>query len=180
MKHLLTICLCMAFLNPVPLQAKQDLVLIYGKGLPYVYIMKQEEAQRMEVYVIPADLYLLNTPISNLSKDALTSQIQDYLGFSCTKYASISLDAIDKDFPVDQNHYNLSTMKGTTSYFEKVKDNMEISDILHYQRYIESNLSLKDYKDYYQLFREKLVIHYHYLPVITTDNFSIPLSNFTK
>lgn len=179
MKRIILICmsisLCM--MSVVHAEAKSvKKILITSSDLPYLYMIEPLAQQELNVLVLPADLYVSNVSFQELSSDALLSQIKDYLHLECTNIVLVDLDTMDEDFHTDKNSFDLHTMKGLTSYFEQVKKEIGISDILNYQRYIDSDLSLSDYYDFYQMFQKKVTIHYTYLPYFTIDTISIPLS----
>lgn len=180
MKRMMLICmsisLCM--MNVVHAEQKSmKKILVTSSDLPYLYIIEPLAQQEMNVLVVPADLYVSNVSFQELSDDALLSQIKDYLHLEYTNTVHVDLDTLDEDFHTDKNSFDLHTMKGLTSYFEHVKKEIKISDILHYQRYINSDLSLSDYYDFYQMFQTKVTIHYMYLPYFSIDEISIPLSS---
>lgn len=179
MKRIMLICMSISLCTVTMVHAKSQStkkILITSSDLPYLYILEPLGEQELHVYVLPANLYLFNVSFQNLSSDAMNSQLKDYLHLECTNTIHMDLDTMDEDFHTDKNSFDLHTMKGLTSYFEQVKKEIGINDILNYQRYIDSDLSLSDYYDFYQMFQKKVTIHYTYLPYFTIDTISIPLS----
>ena len=102
--------------------------------------------------------------------------IEETFHLSTSKYVSIDMNAIDQDFHIKKKDYNLSTMDGITAYFMDAKKEITISDILNYQRYIDSDLSFSDDYEFYKMFSHKVTIDYIYLPYMQVDGISIPLT----
>lgn len=178
MKRSILLCICFFLMMSTSLYAQEtlhDLILIHSKELPYLYLVQTRKDQSLDVYVIPSDVYVSNVPLKELSTQSLHSQLKDHFKLNVENDVDVSLDTIDQDFGLDHETYDLTTMKGMTDYFVAVKNKLSMSDILHYQRYIDSDLSLSEYYDFYQMFSKKVIIHYHYLPVIQSTDFSIPL-----
>lgn len=169
------LCSFMLFLTPVRAQTKKDLIYITSKDLPYVYLMEKTNKDHLNVFILPANLYL-NTQLKKADITSARQMISQNLHLDSSKYVVIDMDAIDQDFHVKKKNYDLSTMDGITAYFMDAKKAISISDILNYQRYIDTNLSFSDDYEFYKMFSHKVTIDYIYLPYMQIDDMCIPLT----
>ena len=173
--YITTLCCLMLFLTPIQARTKKDLIYITSKDLPYIYLIEKASKEHLNVFIIPSNLYL-NTSLKQTDITTTRKYIKQYFHLDSSKYVSIDMDAIDQDFHIKKKNYDLSTMDGITSYFMDAKKEITISDILNYQRYIDSDLSFSDDYEFYKMFSHKITIDYIYLPYMQIDDISIPLS----
>lgn len=172
---MIILCCLMLFLTPVHARMKKDLIYITSKDLPYIYLIEKANSNHLNVFILPSNLYL-NTSLKQSDVASARKLIEETFHLSTSKYVSIDMDAIDQDFHIKKKDYNLSTMDGITAYFMDAKKEITISDILNYQRYIDSDLSFSDDYEFYKMFSHKVTIDYIYLPYMQVDGISIPLT----
>lgn len=180
-KTMMLLLCCFLLAVPTPVHAAAAHILIRSKQVPYLFLIDVAGDQKLNVYILPEDLYLPNdhATMLNIKKETtndILSRIEDSYQIPIDSYLEIDLDRIDEDFSVDQKDYDLSCMDGITAYFVDVKENLEVQDILHYQRYITSNLNLNDYYSFYRMFQQSVKIEYFYAPFFDADGRKYPLA----
>lgn len=179
-KHYMLWLTLLLLWTPLPIHASTQRILIRSKDMPLMFLIDVTSDSSLHVTSIPSDMYLANdsgTLLSVQKENIATSlqRMEQAYDISISSYVEVDISQIDEDFHLDHSKYDLSFMDGITSYFEQVKNELDISDILHYQRYISSDLNLNDYYTYYRMFQDKVVITYDYASYFTIQQKHYPM-----
>lgn len=177
MKKICMICLCclMLFTTPLYAHTNKDFIYITSQDLPYIYLIEKVNDHHLNVMILPSNLYL-DHMLKQADIHEARAMIEQSFHLSSNHYVSIDMNAIDQDFGVKKKNYDLTSMDGITAYFMDAKKEIGLSDILNYQRYIDTDLSFSDDYEFYKMFSHKVTIDYIYLPYMKTDDFTIPLT----
>lgn len=184
------IVLCFTICNILPIQAKENKnILLVSDDLPYLIYVEVISEKKMRVNFIPLDIHIPITcasdyvaPLSSLKLQQNVScakdTVEQFFDVSIGKSVYLDVLAIANDTGVPYKASSFKTIGGITDFFAKVAKNMNISMILNYQNYITSDMSIKDYYDYYHMFKgKKIKIDYGYVNAMDTRAITIPLDN---
>lgn len=187
-KILLVLLLFLVSMAPIQAKTKKG-IMIFSKQLPYVIYAQVKDEQHMNVHFIPNEMRLPMVceldevvPIqhSNVYKkrDCVQTSIERFFDIEADNYVYIHLDTIADTLDLPYKNKDFTKIGTITDYFAEVVKKLKPSMILHYGDYIESDLGVSDYYDYYKMFKGKKVsIDYSFVNLVYSENEAIPLDN---
>lgn len=188
-KKNLLFCLLLLFLPPSSVKADTtQSILIASKQLPYLMYVKVQDEKHMQVNFIPRDM-ILPTPCQNkavpLKKiDLKTSfpcvqqSVENFFNIKSKHYVYVHLNRIANDLNLPYDDIDFRKLSNLTDYFSSVVDHLHLSTILNYARYIDSDMSLSDYYDFYHMFKGKKVkISYYYVNQLFYGKYTLPMDH---
>lgn len=175
-----------------PTQATQTKnILITSKQLPYILYIQILDTTHMHVHFISRDMRIPCTCRTHstalkqldLTKDASCVQksVETFFHIKITNHVYLHLNRIAKDLHVPYTHTNFENLQDTCDYFAKILAHSTFSTILHYKNYIQSDFHIKDYYDFYHMFKNKKVnITYYYVNQLVMDTYTLPMDHTFK
>lgn len=186
-KKIILVCLLMV-VSMTPVQAKvEHTITIVSKQLPYIIYVQVVDEKHMKVRFIPSELRLPTpcksdsiTPLQSLDVykdiDCVKETIKNTFHVTSENFVFIYLDNIANKLDLPYKDLDFKKISTMTDYFSRILKKLNVSMILNYSDYIESDLGIKDYYDYYTMFKGKRVsIDYSYVNLIYIGKQAIPL-----
>ena len=187
-KSMLCIILtAMVLLQPLSIKANEPrTILIASKQLPYLLHVLVKDDQHMQVRFISRDMILPTTcsakpqPLKKIDLktdfSCAKQSVEKFFHFKSQNYVYIHLNRIAKDIKLPYDSLDFQKLSNLTDYFSSVVDRLDITMLLNYQRYIESDMHLSDYYDFYHMFKGKKVeISYYYVNQLYSGRYTLPM-----
>ena len=156
----ITLILFLFLFTTLPLKAKVNKsILIASKQLPYIMQVEVQDEKHMRVNFISRELAIPNacvlhevTPLKKIDLktdfSCMKENVETFFNIQSDRYVYIHLNRIAKDLDLPYTTIDFHKLSNITDYFSNVIKEMDLSTILHYKTYIESDLDLGDYYDY--------------------------------
>lgn len=177
------------FTTLIPMKADvEKSIIIASKQLPYIMYVQVIDEKNMRVNFISRDLILPAscrtepTPLKKIDLknefDCAQQSVENFFDVKSANYVYVHLNRIADDLDLPCKNIDFSKLGNMTDYFGSIVDHMKITTILKYKNYIESDLSLSDYYDYYHMFKGKKVkISYYYVNQMVAGSYTLPMDH---
>lgn len=177
MKKLMICCLFLLSCTSVNARTPQS-ILVYGKAMQQLFILTIVNDTQVEIKTIPTDLYVpitcakqaphaLTSLTQGDNQDCLIASLNASFALTIQDYIQIDIDAVNTNFAIDKNAYDMKTFASLQAYFDEIALSLGINDLFHYQDYINTNLNLKDLYDFYAVYtNDELELKYQFLSYV--------------
>ena len=155
--------------------------LIYG-DMPNYILIEQMEDDQLRVLSLPSTLILqaactsksvaINTLASPTTLSCLKETIETSFAKTIDHTIYLNTEMIDQDFPQHLKGADLINMDCMISYFNSLRNQLDISILWNYQSYIQTDLSLWELKDLFPIFTaQQPSIQYRYLHLLGSEQY---------
>ncbi|MGX8834819.1 hypothetical protein ACWG0P_11490 [Amedibacillus sp. YH-ame6] len=186
----LGICIALLVNTMLPIKAKvNNTLIIASKQLPYIMYVEVSDEKHMKVQFISRDVAIPTTcklqeaiPLKKIDLKTdfacVQQSVESFYNLHANRYVYVHLNRIAEDLNLPYKGIDFKKLNNITNYFENVVKHLKLSTILKYGDYIESDLGLTDYYDYYDMFKGKKVeISYTFTNQVYVGSFALPLDN---
>lgn len=174
-----------------PIQAKEsdaDNIILMSEHIPYIIYAKITSDTAISIHFIPTNIVMplscanaIAAPLSSLPmKDkpsCIKTSIENFFDIPIDNTIYLHMDAISKDTGISMDTYDFNNISDLTAFFEKVADNVDLSMILRYRSYIDSDLGISSFYKYYKRRNQPYTLQFHFMQYMMLDSVSIPMDN---
>ena len=170
---------------PVQIQAKQVYeILIQVENSEQLYIVSIEK-EKMKVEIIETKVHIpiraLNNEISSIqsvnfndSPLSLLTTINQFLQRNIQYYVHIEMETLLNDLHLS-SMYDYETLDSLCKSALAIKEAISLSQIMNYQNYIDTNISVRELFEIYTMIKDELNVSYYTLSYLVVDDMYIPI-----
>lgn len=155
-------------------------IIVQIQGANNLYLI-QLDTNKVHVKSIANRLY---TPLSCMKEpntlanidftndyDCLVDSLNNIFSESIDYYVSLDMKTLLQDLQIKETTYDYKTLSSLTKVGKEILNNISIKTIVQYQKYIKTNLGLKEMYDLYDFFSDKdFKVKYYYLHYFIHQN----------
>lgn len=192
MKHKCSLILVMCMLlqiGSVHAAEQEERLLLMSDDLAWLMDVRIKADDSLQIGFLPNTLLLsiacadgYAAPLKNVTMETnqacITESVGNFLHVKYDHSIYLHMKAFGDDVGVKLPPDGLKTSGSLVDYMHKSSDELEMSMLFHYKKYITSDLSLMDYIRYYRrLHGKKLQITYAYMNYMDMEGTAIPMDN---
>lgn len=189
-KILISSCLLLLLNNPqiMKIDKIDKQILIVSEKLPQVFIATLRDDKSYDVVLLPNDTRvnltcmenkstkLSNFKLNDVGKKCMVDSLNNNFDMDIDNYVILDFDKITTDFKIDTKNNQLESFDNILKIFKEVAGELNVSIIMNYSKYIDTNLNVGDLYNLYQSYSKgKVTIHYYYPYLIYSQGEWIPL-----